>query len=544
MQVCAANNENSAGKILFLIHGGHTEEAISLYQEMQKTTQNHQLDVLQQVCLSILEKGAQSTDPQMQLLTLYGAGISLNEKTLPIMEKAVFSSEPQLQLIAINFLSRYQNDQANFALNRAISSNHPLVKLEAAFQLASKKYPTAVSQLEALMCKLDPAVHSIFPPLFAMIGNDASTKILRKFLSHQDADVRSEAILSIAEYKREDLLPQIRALATHRDIGQQEACLLALGLLKDEKSVPILEKMTGSSSLPLRLTALQALYRIGQKHVRQDVEAYARAGNIFAISMLGEMDGSEELLHALTKQKNVQIRANAAIALLKRADARSAKVIMEFLVDDSRDLVLAKIYSSSNSLSAWRVIPSASQNLEDPGIAMELSLNARESLLTDTVELPESDFLMIADYIFEKQQNDLVPTLIELLVTRHFPGSIDLLKKHQQKLGAPLIRYYCNLALFRLKEDGPYLNGIKQWIKEQRKLDLIQFRPFLPWDVREDDTPYELTPQETTRLFIESLEELARQQDDESIEFLLDTMKEGNSKYHTIIAGLLLRCTQ
>lgn len=540
----SAQEQNTPGRILFLIHGGHTQEAISLYEEYRKSRAEHDLELLQQVCLAILEKGSHSDSPEIQLLTIFGAGISLNEKTLPIIEEAIASPVPELQLIAVNFLSRYQNDHANLTLNQAMSSAHPLIRLEAAFQLALKKYPTAVGQLEALMYKLNPEALSIFPRLFAIIGNDPAIKILRKFLSNSDPLVRSETILSVAEYGRDDLLPQIRALATHHDAAQQEACIIALGVMKDEKSTDRLQALCRSNSVPIRLAALQALFRLGHKEVRRDVEHYARQGNVLAVAMLGEMGGCEDTLFALTKHKNLQIRANAAIALLERNDARSAVPICEFLVHDSRDLAITKTYSAAKGLSAWKVVPSAAQNFEDAPMAFEVALNAREEFLVQAVDLPETHFLALADYLLEKQQNDLVPTLIDLLVARNFPGVVEVLKKHQQKPGAPLIRYYCNLALFRLKEEGPYLNNIRQWIEEQRGKDLIQFRTFLPMEMREKNTAYQLTPQETSRLFIESLEEMARLQDEASMELLLETLIKGHPKYHYIIAGLLLRCTQ
>lgn len=537
-------DEIKGGRILFLIHHGHTEDAIALYEKNRVEWEGHDLELLQQICLSILEKGAESDNPEIQLLTLFGAGISLNEKALPLIERAILSPIPQLQLIALNFLSAYQNDHANFMLNQAMSSAHPLIRLEAAFQLAQKKYPTAVGQLEALMCKLDSSVHFIFPPLFAMIGNDASIKILRKFLTHPDALVRLETIKSIAEYERDDLVPQIRSLATHRDASQQEACLIALGSLKDEKSLEKIRNLSQSDSSNIRLAALQALYRLGEKEVRLHVEKEAESGNLFAIAMLGEMAGSEDLLFTLSNHSNLQIRVNATIALLERCDPRSSLPLSGLLISDSRDLAIVKLQSAAKGLTAWKAIPSAVQNLKEDPTSFELALNVREDLLIKAVDLPEKNFLQLADLILEKQQNDLVPILIELLVTRNFEGSVEILEKHRQKLGAPLVRSYCNLALFRLKEEGPYLDIIRQWVQEHKNQDLIQFRTFLPWELREKNCPYQLTPQETTRLFVESLEEMAKLQDEASMELLLETLAKGHTKYRYIIAGLLLRCTQ
>ena len=62
----------------------------------------------------------------------------------------------------------------------------------------------------------------------------------------------------------------------------------------------------------------------------------------------------------------------------------------------------------------------------------------RESTLEKALDLPEKDFLRPAHSLFERQQNDLVPTLVGLLENLHTPAAIDLLKLHLQKVEAPL----------------------------------------------------------------------------------------------------------
>lgn len=538
------STSTSPNRILFLMQSGHINSALNLYREYVAQTGHHDPDLLQHIGLALLEQGYRTREPEIQLLTLFGAGISLNEKALYILEEGLRSSQPELQLISLNFLARYNTDEANEALNRALTSNFLIIRLEGALQLAKRKAPSALGQTEALMSKVPSEIMFLFPQFYAMIGTPQATKTLRRLLAHSDEKVRVEAILNVAKFGRDDLLPTIRTLSTHHAIAQQEACAYALGVLKDEISVPKLEAMTRSACASVRLAAIQALYSLGRHEMRASLEAVAKTGDPFAVYILGEIPETNDLLYNLMQNPNLQTKINAAMALLNRKDVRCLPVIGELLIRDSRDLAIGKITTNGNALTAYKVIPSAQQNLHDNAVAIELSLGVREDALIQAMELPEKDFLQLAQMVFEKQQNDLIPVLVECLETLRTPDAIALLKREQQRAGAPLIRNYCNLALYRMKEEGPYAENLKVWVARQNQEELIRFRTWLPWDVREEDSTYELTPNETSKLLIESFETMALQQDESGITILLDTIQYGNEKNKYALTGLLMRASQ
>lgn len=540
----AVHAEEDVNQVLYLMQAGHTDKAIDAYHAYRTKIGRHDFALVQQMGLIILDQGFRSRNEEIQLLTLFGAGISANEKALYILEDTASSPHPQLQLVAMNFLTRYQNDDTEGALRRAMASPHLLIRLEAAFHLAEKKSPTAAGQIESLMHKVPDEIAMIFPKLFAMIGDASSTKILRKLLVHPDEKVRVQAITSAAEFGRDDLLPQIRTLAAQHGHSQQEACAIAFGELKDESSVPRLQQLAKSSSEHVKLAALQALYRLGRKEVRADIEKLARMQDPFAIAALGEMPGSEPTLRELIKSPNITIRANAALALLDRQDPHCLVPLCEVLMKDSRDLAFVRVGSHGKGLEAWKAVPSARQNFEDTPVIFELALHMREAALRQALELPEKEFLQLAAFIFEVQQNDLVPQLVELLSTLGTPDAIALLKKQQQKAGAPLIRNYSNLALYKMKEEGPYAENFKQWITKQQDEDLIRFRTFVPWEMRDKDGSYQLTPQETSRLLVDSFEAFASTQDDRGVDILLEAIRNGNQKNRYALAGLLIHSTQ
>ncbi len=530
-------------QVLHAIHTGDIPRALELYQNYRETSGEHDIELVQQIGLILLDKGSKSSDPQTKLMTLFGAGISTNERCLYILEEGLSSPSPEMQLIALNFLARYENDRADEALNRALGANHVLVRLEALQHLAKKKHPKAVGQIEALMAKLGDSLTPIFPQLYAMVGDAAAMKIMKKLLAHPDEEVRVAAILSAAKFERDDLLPQIRKLAAQHAIIQQEACAIALGRLHDESSIPRLEALTQANSLTTRLAAWQALYRLGKKETSSLVEKVAKEGNLYAIAILGEMQGSEDILFELTKDANLQIRINAALALLERVDPRCLKPLVEILLHDSRDLAFVKAASISTGLAAWKAVPSASQNLKEEQIAFELSLNMREEALQKAMELPPKIFLQLAEAIFQTHQNDLVPLTVAQLENIRSPESIALLKTYAQKAGAPLVRNYCNLTLFNLREEGPYEENLRQWIMAQQEEDFIRLRPYIPWEVRDPNSHYELSPHETSKLLIEAFESFAQTQEDKGVDVLLDALLHGNIKNRYALAGLLIRAT-
>src|SRR5690606_26321251 len=101
----------------------------------------------------------------------------------------------------------------------------------------------------------------------------------------------------------------------------------------------------------------------------------------------------------------------------------------------------------------------------------------REHLLKELAHLDQKFFISLIQDLFERQQLDLIPTAITLLEHLRTPESIELLKKGCRKLTAPLIRNYCHLSLYRLKQEGPYEEYIKLWVMRQKDVELIRLRP-------------------------------------------------------------------
>lgn len=547
--LCAANffinplhSINEPERILYLLRSGNSEAAFKLYEQYRIESRKHHLDLIQSMSLALLEQGYRTKNPEIQMMTLFGAGISGDENALYILEEGIKSDVPQFQLISINFLARFQDDQAIELINAAMSSNSLPIRLEAVFNLAKNNNPKAVGQIEALMQKVPPQALPVFPQLFAMCGDRNSINCLRKLLTHPDCAVRIQAILSCAKFGRDDLLPEIRKLSTHFNVGEQEACATALGTLKDETSVKRLSTLANSGSLNVKIAALEALYRMGREETRYEMEKLANQQHLLAILPLGNMQGSEETLCKLAQSPNLNVRLNAGLALLKLHHPQCVKPILEILIKDHRDLAFTMQNSHGTSLISWKAVPSAKQNLANNSLALEISLHMRENVLEEAIELPEETFLTIANAIFQRNQNDLVPLLTQLLVNHQSTNSIQLLKHFRDTVGSPLIRNYCNLALFRLKETGPYASSLHEWVTKHHDRELIQFRPLIPWELRKQEAShYQLYPEDASRLLVESFEALVQNQDSSALDILLNAIRYGNNTNRYALAGLLMR---
>lgn len=531
--------------ILYLVQHQDLIQALDLYEKYRQTLGKHDFEILQQMSFIILEEGARSHEPERQLLSMYGSSIGGCSSSIDILEAGITSSNPETQMASIQLLGQLQDDRSDELLNKAMSSDFLYSRMEAAYQLALRKSRTSVGQIEALMHRIPHQFWPFFPEYFALIGTADAITMLRHLIDDTYHNVRIEAILSAARYGRDDLLPLIRAHSTHLNMAEQEACAAALGILKDSKSMPQLKKLAKSPSPNVQIAACRSLYLLGDQDAKSQLLSLARSKDLFAISLLGDMPETETLLFELSQNDNIQVRINAAIALLKRRDPRSIPGICEILIRDTRDLGIQPQLSVGRSLMSWKIIPSAVQHLKHEMYDLiAITLNIREQILSQCLELPEKDFLLLASKIFETRQIDIIPLLVSLLQNIQTPNAIALLQHRAQDAGAPLIRAYCSLALFRLKQAGPYEQTLLDWVDKKRSTDIIRFRPRLPRKVFLIDSPFDLTPEESSRLLIETYAAIASRHEGRSIDIILEALKSGNDKNRYVLAGLLMLALQ
>lgn len=533
--------------ILYLMQGKEIDRSIALYKQYQEFLGRHDFEILQQMALILLDQGTKSVDPEQQLISIYGSQIAGISASIDILESAILSPHPQTQMAAIQCLSHLQDDRSEELLTKAMASDFLFTRMEAAQQLAVRKSRSAVGQIEALMYRIPPQMRFFFPQFFALIGTSDAISVLKQMMDESFHMTRIEAILSAARFGRDDLLPAIRARITHPFVAEQEACAAALGMLKDSASLEALKRLSASPSSNVQLAALSSLYQLGDASAKQQILALAHAENPFAICVCGHLEGSEDELARLARHANIQVRFNATVALLQRRDPRCLFPLKEFLLRDVRDLGYQPQFSVGNALMAWKVIPSAIQHQKADGYdLLTLTLNVREHLLRLCIDLPEPIFLNLAREIFDSRQTELIPLLVSLLENVQTEDALQLLQDRAQTAGAPLMRAYCTLSLFRLKQPGPYAQAILSWIDSKKQTEMIRFRPMLPWNVRisEKASAFELTPDENSRLLIECYQTFAQKHDEKSIDIILEGLSNGHIKNRSVLAGLLIQALQ
>lgn len=542
--LASAPSEETKMHALFLMQNNDIESALDRYQQYCHQSGRYDFETLQQMGLIMLQKGILSEDPQTFLMTLFGSGISGSSGALEILEKGIDSPDPQIQLLCLHFIASFEDDKSSELLNRAMSSDFLSTRMEAAFYLAQRKHPHAVGQIEGLMFRLPPIFKPYFPAFFAILGTSDATATLKRLIEDPDPQVRIESILNVARLGRDDFLPMLRRRLTHSHIAEIEATIFAIGALKDGASLQKLKKLAVSPVESIKLAAIHALLQLGDRSGVANLIEMASHHNLFAILSLGAVTETENTLAELIQSNDFQVKMNAGLALLQRRDPRCFPVLSDLLIADSRDLAFHPMGSVGRTLSAYKAVPSAELRSKDPTVDLSFSVALREHFLREAIHLPEETFLKLAAMIFQKGQNDLVPTTISLLENLRTDNAIALLKEGAKKISSPLIRDYCHLSLYRLKVDGPYEEYVGHWIQTQKKSELIRLRPLLPWKYRMEQSDYTLSAEETSRLLIDSFLAIANRRDEKSISLLLNAMQHGNPQNRYALMGLLMRATE
>lgn len=540
----AQSIEETKLQSLYLMQQNKTEQSLQKYQEYTASSGRHDFDMLKQMGTALLHKGSCSDDHQVFLMSLFGAGLSGSSFAIDILEKGMFYNDPQIQLLALHFISKIDDDRADLILNRAMNSDFLSTRMETAYYLCKKKLSSIVGQIEGLMFRLPPNFKPFFPPLFALNGTEEATSVLKQLIEDIDVQVRIESILQVAKAGRDDFLPTLRKRLNFSHVAELEATLFAIGLLKDNASSSKLIKHSMSNIENIRIAASLALFQLGNRNYISQIETLAKKNNLFAITSLGQIPGAEDTLFQLAQSNDLQIRINAAMALLNLKDPRCAPFLEEILIQDKRDLAFQPTVSMGRSLTAMKVIPSAELRAEDPHVDLTYSSAIREYVLREAMHLPELQFLKLARSIFQKNQNDLVPSVIALLENLQTDQAKEVLKEGTAKITSPLIRNYCHLALYRLKEPGPHEEIICRWVMQQKGVELIQLKPMLPWKFRHDINDHSLTPEETSKLLIDSFMTIASKREEKNVAFLIDAIQHTNPLNRYALMGLLMRATE
>jgi HEAT repeat protein len=541
---CVFSNENFDKRhILYLMHSNEIEKAFSSFQKMTSNDNYLDFETLQKMALILLKNGSKDSDDEVKQLSMFGAGLAASNASIEILEQGLNSQNFQTQMIALNFLSSLNDDRIDDLLNKAMSSDFVPIRLEAAYHMAKRKHPNALGQIESLMYKLPAFVKPYFPTLLAALGSNEAIKTLKVFLNDANPDVRIETILNLAHQNRDDMLTFIKKRAITSSVAEKEAICFALSSLKDTSSIEILKKMSLIEVENVKVQALRSLYLLGDQSAKEKLFDEAKKQSLFAISILSEIEGSEDLLYDLTKSNNALVELNSAISLYKRKDRRSLKLLKTIFIDKEKDLAFSPFLSSGRTMMYIKTLPKALGRIKESNVDLSVSLNIKNILLKESIEYNEDDFLKIASTIIDNNQLDLVPLLITLLENKKSTKVISYLKHLSKTSLTPLIKDYANLSLYRLDEKGDYENYIKNWVYKENDSKLIELNPD-NIQKNENASIYDLTKEETSKLLVDMYTALASKQNERTVLILIDAIKKTNFKNRYALSGLLIKATE
>lgn len=522
---------------------GNPAKALELYNQYALMQGAHDFDALKTICIGMLQNGVREAKESSDLMSVYGAGLSQSEETMSVLEVGLNSKNPQAQAISLHFLSRLANDKADQLILGLLKNPNPILQLEAVFALAQKKHPKAGALAESLMSKYPAMIKPIFPAIFSELSSRRSDALLRQLLHDADERVRLEAIGALVKNGRDDFLPQLRRLASHTQVQQQEALCFAFERFHDETMCPRLEEFVRSKSPYVAVAAAHTLYILGKKEYREVLSIAAGEGFGFAVFAMQDVDEAAPELIALTRSSDPDIRLNAAIALAK-AKLPGARQALEEVLFQGNNRIITQARSPGKALTCFKWAPAhAAVGRHGPAIAA-VSQNIRRALITEAINLPEKDFLYLAEKALSTNQLDIVPLVVKLLENHGSAEAEEILITHAQRIGAPYVRSFCNLALFRMKGKEIYAVKVREWVSQYGMNSIAELKPYLPFELRLETEYFDLSPEEQTSLFLESVEALAVSKKTEDIQTLLDVMQTGNPINRYALAGVMLRALQ
>lgn len=520
--------------VLLGLKEGRVEEALTACAQ-QATLQN--IPFLQEVALAILRNSMQQEDPEEQLRALLGASISWDERCFCLLEAGIQSKIPQVQLITVSLLAKAPYEKASSCLRKAAGSLFLPIRLEALYALCQRHEPEALSQIESLLCKMDPILAPLACQMLALLPEPSATSLLRQLLAHPKESVRTAALLATLQSKRDELLPEIRRVAAQPSVRAAEVAAFALGLFKDRTSIERLYLLSASPHETVRTATWQALASLNEKKALENLTQEALKGNLFAIWALRTWPTEKNQLLALLKAETPFVALNASLALFEQQEPASLPFIGQLL---RSEVALINVTSPGGALHAWKTNYSVLQEGEEGIALIELSTLHKTALIDALIHWPTKVTLPFLQALVPQLPDPLIPAAIAMVAQINNPQAIALLKEWQQRPGAPWIRAYATLHLARLHEEAHYIEQLSTLIHTHAQEPIVAFRPFIPVHLRMD-TSFALTPEQSAQFVSEGLEVLAAADETFAITLLLKLLANSAAENRPLFAGFLLR---
>ena len=521
---------------------GDIKKAISLYKDRFEQKKTHDFPLLRSLATKVLLKGLASSDPQMQLMSVFASAFARSSHLIPCLHSALSSQVPMVQLAAVHALDALEDTRATQGLFDAMRSNYPLVRFEAISRLSAKRHPEAFEQAESLMYKLPIELQPFFSDLFAVIGHKVAESALKKQMLSPSHILRARAINAAARHKLGSCLPDIQKALSHSHILELESAAYAVGIFGDESALKRLEELSSRRENTLSMAALISRHRLGDLKARDAITERAKKGDLFALSTLSEMPKSAPLLEKLLKSPNADVRLGSTLALLRLANSTALETAYEFLL--APDLGFSLEVSASGALEAFCVRSLHSDTLKKRPDILSSSKRLAHTIIFSAASLGTEAFIPFAKKLLFSRRTDLVPLVAQALTLVDHEEAIKLLKECKDAPGMPFLRAEANLTLFYLTKEEPYFDEIKAWALKELSHKTIKLEPTQPTLTQHGEVAFELKAEEKTELFLKALLVIAQYESDKSALLFLQAMEKAPPSLQCALAALLIQALQ
>ncbi|HWP05851.1 MAG TPA: HEAT repeat domain-containing protein, partial [Polyangiaceae bacterium] len=187
----------------------------------------------------VLATAVDSEDPDMHRAALVALGISKRPEGLPMLLAAVRTGQTPTRLVALSALAELGVPEAVAAVARATEDRDEGVRSAAAGFLAARSDDVATRELIELVIKhptRESLVHALARPAEGRVAAIVSA------LGHADDAVASALVGCLARMGSVEAVTAIRATLEAPNDAARRASALALVLLHDAESAPLLER--------------------------------------------------------------------------------------------------------------------------------------------------------------------------------------------------------------------------------------------------------------------------------------------------------------
>ncbi|MCH1430046.1 MAG: hypothetical protein GWP59_04405 [Chlamydiales bacterium] len=529
---------NTASKSL-LIQQGKVDDILRYVRSSEELLFTEKKQLLTKLCQKILVSKMLSRNFHDNAQGFYGAFLSLDPQTIHEMTGRIPHLDPRLQLAVLNYLDHLQEDSKHLVIKELLGSPYPFLRIEAAYRLAANQDPTAFQQLEALFYKSPQELHFLFAKAFILLKTPRAKKFTLQLLNHSDEKNRSEAIKAIADMKELSFYDELLTLSKHPSPLTQEASAYALGKISPDHATAPLFSLAKKPHRSVQLAALNALVNLKEYEPRQELLQHAKKGNLFAYHLLSDERESKKFLKQMTYHNDPTIRYNAAIALLELKDPDCLSALLELLLLPSDEQALKAYLSPGETLKEWRLQSIGRVDKAHSQWLIQQSLQHKLELFYKAQKLPSSAFFWLCDKLLTKQKSEWIPHIVGLLQADSSPKALEILQKHTNTPGAPLLRIYCHLALFQKTANKEELDHVVQWVRDNQKHPIMRLKDLPDWDERQN-YPFQLSPEQKSQFLIDAYFAISSTYSDLALDLLLDGLSEGAVENRPILAGLLL----